>query len=201
MKKYFFIAVLFLAGTVVAHAQLLPTFQLGLKGGLNFSSLKSDDGNWLDANSRTGYQAGIWARIGGAGIHFQPELYVTGKNTQAEFTNEGERVTADVKLTTLDLPLLIGTRVGLGPVGFRVQAGPIVSFLIDEGGLSEAFQQAGNFEGYKDQAVAITGGVGVDISKFRADLRYAHGLTNISQADSPDQKLGIFSVSVGLRLF
>src|SRR5690554_1236964 len=87
MKKYLIIAFLVTATVFGANAQLLPSFQFGVKAGLNFSSLKSDEGNWLDASTRTGYQAGVWARIGGAGVHFQPELYLTGKSSEAKLVD------------------------------------------------------------------------------------------------------------------
>ena len=202
MKKYFVIAFLVTASVFGANAQLLPSFQLGLKGALNFSTLRTDDGNWFDGSSRTGYQAGVWARLGGAGVHLQPELYFTGKNSKAQFDNpQGGNVTADVTFTSLDLPLLLGTRIGLGPVGFRIQAGPLVSFVIDEGGVSDAFKQVGNFEDYKNQAWAVVGGVGLDISKLRADLRYEHGLSNLSANNSQSQKINLWSIGVGYRLF
>ncbi len=202
MKKYFIIALLVTASVFGANAQLMPSFQLGLKGALNFSTLRAEDGSWFDGSARTGYQAGIWARLGGAGLHFQPELYFTGKSSEAEFTDPGGgRVTADVRFTSLDLPLLLGTRIGMGPVGLRIQAGPLVSFVIDEGGISDAFKQVGNFDEYKNQAWAVVGGVGLDVSRFRADLRYEHGLSNLSGNSSQSQKINLWSLGVGYRLF
>ncbi|MFC3196557.1 porin family protein [Parapedobacter deserti] len=201
MKKYLIIAFLVSSTILAANAQLMPTFQLGLKGALNFSTLRTDDGNWLDGSTRTGYQAGIWARIGGAGVHFQPELYFTGKSSKAEFDNpEGGNVTANVTFTSLDLPLLLGTRIGLGPLGVRVQAGPVVSFVVDEG-IGQALQDVTDFNSYKSQAWAVTGGLGVDISKFRADLRYEHGLSNLSENSNRSQKINLWSLGVGYRLF
>lgn len=202
MKKYVIIAFLIATTAFVAQAQLLPTVQFGLKGALNFSTLKTGDGNWLDGSTRTGYQAGVWARIGGAGVHFQPELYFTGKSSQAQFENpQGGTVTSNVTFTSLDLPLLLGTRVGLGPLGFRIQAGPVISFVIDEGGISDAFKDVGNFSEYKNQAIAVTGGIGVDISKIRADLRYEHGLSNLSDNSNQSQKLNLWTIGIGYRLF
>jgi len=115
MKKYFILVFLFAATVFGADAQLLPTFQFGVKAGLNFSNLKSEDGGWLDASTRTGYQAGVWARIGGAGVHFQSERYVPGKSSEAKLVEDNEE--GKVTFTSLDLPLLLGTRIGLGPAG------------------------------------------------------------------------------------
>lgn len=200
MKKYFIIAALFVATAVTgAHAQLLPSFQLGVKAGLNFSSLKPENGNILDASTRTGYQAGLWARIGGAGVHFQPELYVTGKSSEARLVETGEE--GKVTFTSLDLPLLLGTRVGLGPVGLRIVAGPVVSFVVDKN-IGETFRnEVLNVSNYKNQAWAVTGGLGLDISNFRADLRYEHGLSELSRNGQTPQKMNLWTIGIGYRLF
>ena len=199
MKKLILFIIAAFSITAVS-AQLLPTFQLGLKGALNFSSLKQE-GRWLDKSTRTGYQAGIWARVGGAGVHFQPELYFTGKSTEAVFQeSEGNTATATATFTSLDLPVLLGTRIGLGPVGFRIQAGPVVSFVVDKG-IGEALGNVTNIDDYENAAWSVTGGGGVDISKLRVDLRYEQGLSDLSKNNSYPQKLGLWSLGVGYRLF
>lgn len=198
MKKYLLIAVLVTSTIWGANAQLLPSLQFGVKAGLNFSNLKSEEGGWLDASTRTGYQAGVWARIGGAGVHFQPELYVTGKSSEAKLVEENEE--GKVSFTSLDLPLLLGTRIGLGPAGLRIVAGPVVSFVVDKN-IGESLRQVTEFNEYKNQAWAVTGGLGLDISNFRVDLRYEHGLSELSKNDSAPQKLNLWTVGVGYRLF
>ncbi|PPL00983.1 porin family protein [Parapedobacter indicus] len=198
MKKYFMIALLVTSTIWGANAQLLPSLQFGVKAGLNFSSLKSEEGGWLDASTRTGYQAGVWARIGGAGVHFQPELYVTGKSSEAKLVEENEE--GKVSFTSLDLPLLLGTRIGLGPAGLRIVAGPVVSFVVDKN-IGQSLQQVTEFGEYKNQAWAVTGGLGLDISNFRVDLRYEHGLSELSKNESAPQKLNLWTVGVGYRLF
>ncbi len=199
MKKTLLSICIFMSTVGMASAQLLPTFQFGIKGGLNFSSLKTD-GNWFDGSSRTGYQAGLWARLGGAGFHFQPELYVTGKNAKGTVEETGASVNMD--FTSLDLPLLLGTRIGLGPIAARVQVGPVVSFLIDkDNSVFDAFGNVGRTGSYKNQAIALTGGVGVDIMRFRADLRYEHGLSNLTKDGAESQKISLWTIGVGYRLF
>jgi len=198
MKKYFIIAFLVTSAYFGASAQLLPTFQLGVKAGLNFSNLKSDDGNYFDASTRTGYQAGVWARIGGAGVHFQPELYLTGKSSEARLVEENKE--GKVSFTSLDLPLLLGTRIGLGPAGLRIVAGPVVSFVVDKN-IGDALAQVPEFSEYKNQAWAVTGGLGLDISNFRADLRYEHGLSELSKNESAPQKINLWTIGIGYRLF
>lgn len=207
MKKYLIIVALFVVGTLTTQAQMSPGFQLGVKGALNFSSLKGADGDWLDASARTGYQAGLWARIGGAGFHVQPELYVTGKSSEAKLIEEGIDREGNMSFTSIDLPILLGTRVGLGAAGLRIYAGPVASFVFDKN-IGETLEQVTDFDQYKDQQWAVTGGVGLDISRLRVDLRYEHGLTenelrliNVESAPTTTHKMNVWTVGIGYRLF
>src|SRR5690606_23507937 len=65
MKTFFLSAFLIVATMFTASAQLLPSFQFGIKGGANFSDIKDIS---LKSSSRTGYLVGAWARLGGAGV-------------------------------------------------------------------------------------------------------------------------------------
>jgi hypothetical protein len=70
MKKILLSAAILIAACISAQAQ----FSLGIKGGVNFSKINTDN---LNSSTRTGYQAGIFARFG-SGLYLQPELYLSG---------------------------------------------------------------------------------------------------------------------------
>ena len=191
---------IFILGALVfsstsSSAQILPSIQFGLKGGANFSNIKDID---LKSSSRSGYLVGVWARMGGAGMHFQPELYLTSKG--AELSNNGKVDRMD--FTTLDLPLLLGTRVGLGPIAGRIQVGPVISFVMDKNdSFLENISAVGDFKDYKNQTISLTAGVGLDISKLRADLRYEHGVSDVFENNRDNGRMSLWTVSVGYRLF
>jgi len=173
-----------------SQAQLLPSLKLGIKGALNFSSLKSD-GKWLNSDTKTGYQIGVWGRVGAAGFHVQPELYYSQK--KAGFKDEdGEN--GEAVLKSMDLPILLGTKIGLGPLGVRIQAGPVFSFAQDG---KVDFKSATDIDNYKKSSTGIIGGIGADIRNFTVDLRYEHGLSNISQNSDKSQKVSMWSVGIG----
>lgn len=193
MKKIFLSLLLIAGTTLAASAQILPSFQFGLKAGANFSNLKDVS---IKSETRTGVLGGVWARVGGAGIHFQPELYFVSKGSDG---TEGK-----FKFTTMDLPLLLGTRIGVGPVAARVQIGPVVSFVMDEEhSFIDNVGQATQFDNYKKQTFALTGGIGLDISNLRADLRYEQGLSDVydSKETEDNGRLKLWTLSVGYRLF
>jgi len=197
MKKIFLSIFLLAATSFAVSAQILPSFQFGIKAGANFSDIKEID---TKSSSRTGYLVGAWARLGGAGIHFQPELYLTSKGSEID---EGAGEKGKMNFTTLDLPLLLGTRIGVGPVAMRVQVGPVVSFVMNkDDSFGENVGQAFDFDEYKNQTFSLTGGLGVDIRKLRADLRYEHGISDVFKGnDEGNGRLSLWTVAIGYRLF
>lgn len=203
MKKIVLALSLILSTGISAMAQL-PSFTFGPKGGINYSSLKTKD-DLSDKNSIMGYQAGIFSRIGLAGVYFQPELYLGTKGNEflrIEDIN-GTNITANgkVKFTTLDLPLLLGTRIGPNKLNLRFMAGPVFSFIIDENSsFAQAFRNITDFENYRNQTLGLQAGTGVDLGNLTIDFRYEAGLSNVSQSEKYSQKQNLFHISLGIKL-
>ncbi|UKT63395.1 porin family protein [Pedobacter mucosus] len=200
MKKIIFSIVLLTLGWATSKAQ---TFNLGVKAGVNLAKINAD---FASEENRLGYQIGAWARIGGASFYVQPEAYIGSKgNKFISFTNNsGTEVAAEgkVKFTTLDVPILLGTKFGSNNLNFRLMAGPVISFILNENStFSSAYAQATDFDNYKNQAFGIQGGAGVDIGNISVDLRYETGLSNISKSDKYTQKPNLFQLSLGYKLF
>lgn len=195
MKKIILSALL-ISLNLAAFSQVLPSFQLGLKAGANLSKLSTD--NTFSSDNRAGYYAGLWTRIGAAGIHLQPELYLSGKNTTLE---DGAGQENKVKFTSLDVPVLVGTKFGAAGVGLRLNTGPVVSFVLsDDQSFSDAAGSA--FRGdFKGQNFAWQFGAGVDIGNLGVDLRYETGLSKIGKDGYDDTKLGLFTFGLAYRLF
>ncbi|HZH55247.1 MAG TPA: porin family protein [Sphingobacteriaceae bacterium] len=198
MKKQLLFIACLVGFTYSAHAQS-SMFQMGIKGAFNYSNLKSEDDRWLSSDNKTGYQIGIWTRIGNV-VHVQPELYLTGRSSEAQFEFNDQDIRADVSFTSLELPVLLGSRVGIGNVGLRFQAGPMVSFVVDKS-VGDALGQIIDVDSYKDNSFSLIGGVGLDLGKFRADLRYEHAMSSLVKDQIPEQTYSAWSVGVGLRLF
>lgn len=181
--------------TFFAFGQVLPSFQMGIKGGFNLSKFSTE--NTFASDNKAGYYAGIWTRIGAAGIHLQPELYLSGKNT----TLKNGGVENEVKFTSLDVPVLVGTKIGAAGIGVRLNTGPVASFILSK---EQSFNDAASniFDGnFKDQAFAWQFGTGLDVGKLSVDLRYEMGLSKLNSTGYPETKLNIFTLGLGLKLF
>jgi hypothetical protein len=196
MKKII-LSALFLCLSATAFSQILPSFQFGIKGGANLS--KFSTGNLLSSENTAGYYAGFYGRLGAAGIYLQPEVYLAGKNANLK-TKVGNDLN-EVRFTSLDVPVLIGTKIGAAGVGFRLNTGPVVSFILDhEQKFGDAAGSAvhGNF---KDQAYAWQFGAGLDIGGLGVDLRYEQGLTKLGKDDYQANRLSLFTLGLAYKLF
>lgn len=186
-----------MCSSFVGFSQILPSFQFGIKAGTNLSKLSTE--NTFSSDNRAGYYAGIWTRIGAAGIHLQPELYLSGKNTTLKDAATG--LENDIKFTSLDLPILVGTKIGAAGIGVRLNTGPVVSFILND---DQSFGQAagsafrGNFKG---QNFAWQFGAGLDIKNLGIDVRFEQGLSKIGKDGYDDTKLSLFTVGLAYKLF
>jgi len=195
MKKLFITLTILGATVSFASAQLMPTFQFGAKAGVNLASLNYTN-SVFSAGNRAGYLAGIWARFGALGLNFQPEMYVTAKNVTIS-QNGGE---TDARFTSLDVPLLVGGKVGAFGLGARFYTGPVVSFAINKDqSLGGDVNRAVHLD-YKDQNFAWQLGAGVDIKQISIDLRYEAGITKQTYGYS-HTRVSLFNLSLGYSLF
>ncbi|QPH41076.1 porin family protein [Pedobacter endophyticus] len=180
-----------------AQAQVLPSFQFGIKAGANLSRFDSD--HTFSSDNRAGYYAGVWARLGAAGIFFQPELYISGK--QADLVSDETGQVNKVRFTSLDVPLLVGTKFGAAGVGLRLNTGPMFSLILDE---HQSFgEAAGNVfnADFKNQALSWQFGAGLDVNKLSFDARYVLGISKINNSGYPPTRLSLFTIGLGYRLF
>lgn len=234
MKKSLLLLVAALLLTTPLLAQKRRSaFAMGLKGGVNLSQLKTGDfftarlgengmpqfaynGQVLRDNlrdsydTRTGLAGGVWMRFGRT-LFIQPEAVVSSKGGAFEVYYNGQNVSdmVKVKLTTIDVPILVGLK--LGPI--RVNAGPMASFLVGNnqtlgqalqqyttGSVSDAFKKA--YYGYQ------LGG-GLDLGSVSLDVRYegswsdvsSISLQSVAQNTQFNQRNNLWQVTVGWKIF
>ncbi|QKJ29858.1 PorT family protein [Mucilaginibacter mali] len=197
MKKHLALSVICLLAIKLASAQIIPSFEFGLKGGMNLSKF-SHTATFATGN-RAGYLGGVWARVGGLGFNFQPELYITGKNVTI---NNNNGTVNKASFTSLDVPLLLGSKIGAFGVGGRFYTGPLFSLaLYKDQNLGAALGNVARLN-YKDQSMAWTFGAGLDIKKISVDLRYEYGLSKQPYNNGQDEtRVNIFNLTLGYRLF
>jgi hypothetical protein len=189
MRKHILTLALLIVVCISAKAQ----FSLGVKAGVNYSTINADN---LKNSSVAGYQAGAFLRFGG-NVYLQPELYLSG--TGGQFQSNDNFYSGTVKFTNLDLPVLLGLRFGPQKLNFRIMGGPVFTTVLNTNeSLSQNFNVAYNdFKSYKNLTVEGQAGVGVDFGPLTADLRYQLGLDRLSDYH---QRQNLWALSVGFKI-
>lgn len=193
MKKYLLSAALLVAVCISAKAQ----FSLGIKGGVNFSKIDADN---FRSSSVTGYQAGLFARIGSS-FYLQPEVYLNSSGGDFDSNTNGTAYSAHVKFTNLTVPLLLGHSFGSKNLNFRLMVGPEYTYVLNKNeSFSDNFEAAfQDFGKYNNSTIGFQAGGGVDIGPITADLRYQGGLSKVNSNFGQTQKL--WALSVGFKFF
>ena len=184
MKKLILIAIASFFLVQVSNAQL---FNYGIKAGIGFSSLKieditgiSDDFEFdelVTGDGVMGYHVGFQTRINIAMIQIQPELYFNaGGGTVEQVVDGGANELMDVKFNRIDIPLLLGVK--LGPA--RINVGPVGSFVISE--TTDLTDLDPDFELFTSAITwGFQAGLGLNISKLSIDVRYEGSLSALGE--------------------
>lgn len=218
MKKV--LAALIILSALQANAQFNRKLVfVGVRGGANFSQLQTEgfqiskpgtsvqDFFRNNSSNRTGYVLGAYARIGRK-LFIQPEVLFSSKGGTFEILKNGSTspVNIDVKFSQIDIPLLVGLK--LGPL--RLNAGPMASLNVSGGNnLGDAVKvyTTQNFNKTIEQATfGYQAGIGIDIRSFNLDLRYESGFSNISQLNLQNNaqfntKVSLWQLTAGFVLF
>jgi hypothetical protein len=181
-------------------------FRIGIKGGVNLSSVKVAS---LSTNleNKTGYQLGAFARIGRT-IFLQPEVYFTAKEVNVDVlnsltTNQG---VVGFSQKSLDVPLLAGIK--LGPL--RVLAGPVASYAISASTSPDAAVKS-YFSGTSQDIInrssfSYQAGIGFDILNLSLDLRYEGTMSELKNTVAVpsgfnySQKPSYYQATIGFRI-
>ena len=216
MKKLILLAII-----VCISGYTFGQVNFGIKAAVTMNKLTTDLDDWADA-AKTSFQAGVFVRVGKK-FHVQPEGYITIKQGEFNFdlpediTDENsllESVDNTIKLTTLDIPLLIGYKL-LKPkkLNVRIQAGPVMSLVLNN-------QYTISYEGISSDDITtledafnktnwgLQLGGGIDILFLTVDVRYEFGLSNLYEVPTIDlkdylpekYKNNVFFISVGWKI-
>ena len=177
MKKVFFMLLL-IGSFSIANAQI---FNFGIKGGINYNSngdlrgagfSEIVDNVRISSDEETGFHVGILTEMKlPLWLYLRPELYY--EHTESSYTGEHDKT--KLKLDKINAPILIGIRfLGIG----RVFLGPSFHYTI-----STNLKDTPSFDNIKtisSDEFSVGGqiGVGLNLGKFGADIRWETGFTD-----------------------
>lgn len=152
---------------------------IGIKAGLNFSNIKTD--NDIEYDNAIGYHVGLLAHIHLANkFAMQPELVYSTQGADYELSGQD----GEINLDYLNVPIMFQY---MFDNGFRLQAGPQIGFL-----LNAKQKYNGGSDDLKDDSNRIDFGIGAGVSYVHPptgwgfDARYNMGLNNINKDDGAD---------------
>ncbi|MEP6804416.1 MAG: porin family protein [Flavobacterium sp.] len=207
-KSMLMLFTLFLGVTITAQTEKV---KLGVKAGLNISSLNFDE-NELNSSNKAGFTAGIMVEIPIIkNFSLQPEVLYSQQGAKSSFwdndvTNSNYKST--IKLNYLNIPVMLKYYV---IKGLSVQAGPQIGILLKA---NNKYQD--NFLGYENQEsfdlkdysagidTSVNLGLGYQFKdKFYTDLRYNISYSNVFKDGdvnhfvNSNMKNRVFQVTIG----
>ena len=198
-KKLLLLIALVIFGFSAAQAQI-PGLSLGIKAGYLYSTFPTSISGVTAKSGRSGYQIGVFARIGGK-TYLQPEFNYEGQRGTITFVNNSNgtstTTTSTLKFNRVDIPILIGHKfIALPLLNFRGYIGPDFGFKTNASNSApNNFSQYDN--NFKTSTVGGILGVGVDVGPVTFDARYNLGFTQVNKGFNT--KLNSFGIAVGFK--
>ena len=173
--------------------------QVGVLVGLNSANIKFDPDPDFDSERRTGFVAGLSFNAPIQDV-FSVELDALFSQKGTNFTIPGE-LDGKIKLNYVDIPVLGRINLaGSGPARVHLLIGPSFNFKVSEKLEDEEGEVDEDEDSFERFETALVIGGGVTVSRFRVDVRYGLGLSNIVKDDENEgftAKNRVFSVLVG----
>ena len=164
-------------------------FRVGIKGGLSSTDLSPSSVIILDqgdaqqfkldvADAKYGFHLGFFIQGQIGGFFIQPEIIFNSASVDyrlEDLQGGGPVLIKDEVYQNLDLPLLIGAKVGF----LRLGAGPVGHLFLDS--TSDLFDLEGYDQAFDAMTLGWQAGIGLDIWKLHIDLKYEGNFDNFGE--------------------
>ena len=212
LKKIFiapaFAAVLFSTQTIVAQNQTSSEpyemdareeLHVGLKAGVNFSNIYSEEGDGFVGDGTTSFAGGVFVSIPLSPlIGIQPELLYSQKGFESEILGADFKAT----LNYLDVPVLLQIKP---TEQFSILAGPQFSYLLSSKYELEGIGSAEQDELEDDNnraTLGLTAGIDFTLQNFLISARGSWDLSKVNKDNSTSDinyKNQLFQIAIGYR--
>ena len=187
MKKLVIISLIVLL--IFSGKAFAQESQIGVKGGVNLSTLSIDDNN--DKNLKAGFHAGVFTKIAlTESFAIQPELLYSMKGVKYNFEdNVLADGNANFNLNYLELPVKLVFNLS---EDFEIQFGPYVSYLLNAnvdtdakvlGFWNVSGKEELDRENYNAIDYGLSVGLGFDFNPLIIGFNYNLGLSPVAKED------------------
>lgn len=193
-------ALLTMSLLTAAQAQMAIRPRVGVKGGLNASSLFYSQTGMSNKSERYGFHVGVFAQAPISDwLAIQPELLYTTKGASADYNVLGFNGRNTFRLNYAEVPVLLTFKLG---DAVDLQAGPYVSYLLNSDINSNGTFSSGTTPLNRDQFnkvdYGLAGGLNIYFGKMVVGARYEQGFRPIANTALSEALLGKAKNSVGL---
>lgn len=209
MKKIILSIASIIIGSVSYAQDNKSNTGFGIKGGVNFTNLYTDDVN--DNNMLTSFNVGVFATLPlTSNLAIQPEVNFSRKGAELVYDNLFASGTAKFKLNYIEVPVLLKINI---TDNFNIHAGPYLAYLInaqvtnESSGGSFDFEENFDNDDFEKFDYGLSGGLGFDFTSISIGARYNYGLATIGKERTiagnsyrfPDSKNSAISLYVALK--
>lgn len=180
------------------QAQVVPSIDIGIAGGVNFANLS--DASTLDLGTSTGYHIGAYADVGVLFFSARTGVYYLWAGELSDAVTVGNDNNDAVRFVTVPVDFQLQTPTPL--VQAYVLAGPEFRFPIgDLNTLAGTFDRE-NVDIVLNVGVGVSGGLPLFGPSGFAELRYGYDVTGIGSdtVASEDTKLNLVLLRVGFGI-
>jgi hypothetical protein len=176
---------------------------LGIKIGVNSSSLITSYDEFLDKSQVNNYLVGAFARVSLGKVYLQPEIYFNKKGgiiTSSNSTSQIPDFSEIFKYQTIDIPILIGyTILDKSIFNLRIHAGPVLQYVTTKPIVQDASKL--NIDELKDNYLGIQAGVGFDLWFVTVDARIESSSNIFIKNSNFSASNRVYLISAGIKLF
>ena len=196
--------------TLTAGAISAQESRFGIKGGLNVSTLTTND--FDDKNLKPGFHVGVFNKISlGEALAIQPELLFSTKGAKYSYDNILVKGDSKFNLNYIELPVKLV--VNLLTI-FEVQFGPYVGYLVNAKAETNAevldFWNIGSEDEidrkqFKAFDYGLSMGLGLNLDPLVIGVNYTLGLTTVADENKisdiilGDSKNSVIQIYMGIR--
>ncbi len=191
--RVFSLALLLALAAPLAQAQIVPSIDLGIAGGVNFASL-SDAGS-LDLDNSTGYHIGLYADVGVPFVSARAGVYYV---SVGDIPEAGSAEDFDESISYVAVPIDFQVKTPTPLVQAYALVGPEFRFPVD--GLdtfdTQSMTLAGNI------GLGVRGGVPLIGPSGFLELRYGRDFSGLkdTEDDDNDVKVNLVQIRVGFGI-
>lgn len=208
LRKTTALLALLLLFALPASAQVPGLAGIGVKGGVDFATIRSDEDDG-EIGYQTDFVVGLYGQVPLANryLTFQPEVLYARKG--ASFESGSNDVNVNLNIDYIEIPVLLKANLPLeGQLVPNLYAGPYVSFAVNReskvsGNGNSATQDLSDQFSSTDYGLALGASFDTSLAGYGFTIggRYDLGLANISDTDSDaDASTGTFMVTLGFAL-